>query len=229
MGAFFRELFTLVGKDLRLELRSREIFASMLLYSLLAGLVFAYGFQKLLQSPATFYPGVLWVATTFAGTLGMGRLASREEENAALLGLTLSPASRGALFFAKAITAALLMAFVAAIEVPVFALMFSVRLSAAEGFWLFLTLASGAVGFALVGSIVSALLLGARGRELLLPVALYPLILPVIILGVSATLNFLSGNAADAESARGTLQIILAFDMIFAIVGALLFEQLLVE
>lgn len=229
MKRFLQDVATLLGKDLRVELRSREIFASMLLYSLLASLIFAYGFQRVLKDAAAIYPGVLWVATTFAGTLAMGRLASREEENAALLGLTLAPCSRGALFFAKAGAAFLLMAALIAIEVPVFALLFSVPLSLSQGLGIVLALSLGALGFAVVGTVVSAMLLGSRGRELLLPVALYPLVLPAVILGVNATMNFLEPGSESVTRAFGSLQALLAFDLIFATVGGYLFEQLLVE
>ena len=229
MSRFLRDVMTLLGKDLRVELRSREIFASMLLYSLLAGIIFAYGFQKLLKNPAALYPGVLWVATTFAGTIAMGRLASREEENSALLGLTLAPCSRGALFFAKASAAFLLMLGLALIEVPLFALFFSTPLTLATGLGSLAALSLGALGFAVVGTVVSAMLLGSKGRELLLPVALYPLVLPVVILGVNATMNLLEPGETAFNSALGSLQALLAFDLIFAIVGGYLFEQLLVE
>lgn len=201
----------------------------MLLYTLMAGLIFVFAFQKLLKNPEHFYPGVLWVSLTFAGTLGVGRLASREQENSALLGMVLAPSPRSALFFSKVLMAVLLMSVLALLEVPLFAFMFSVPLSFSEGAWIFLVLLLGNLGFSCIGTIVSALLLEARGRELLLPVALYPLVLPVIIFGVSATSDLLAPGELAAAAASRSIQLLVAFDLLFLLVGAYLFEQLLVE
>lgn len=229
MREFWGALTTLIQKDIRLELRNKEILVSMLLYTVLAGVIFAFSFEKIGGSRPAFFAGVLWVTVTFAGTLGMGRLASREEENNALLGLVLAPSSRAALYFAKALVAFFLMAFLILCEVPLFAFLFSVEIDLGQAFWVFASVLCGALGFALVGTITSSLLLGAKGRELLLPVALYPLALPVIIAGASATVGFLSPVEGIRQSAFGTLNILLVFDIIYAIVGGNLYEQLLVE
>ena len=228
MGSFFRDLAILVGKDLRLEFRTKEILVSMFLYTILTGVIFAYAFDKVPKENTAFYTGVIWVAITFAGTLGMGRLASREEDNHVLLGLVLAPSSRTALYFAKVIVAFLLMSILAAFLVPFFAFLFSVEMTLLQGLSVLLSVLLGSLGFALVGSITSALLLGAKGRELLLPVALYPLSLPVIISGASATYGLL-GPGEMAANAVQTLNILIVFDLVYAIIGGNLYEQLLVE
>jgi heme exporter protein B len=228
MGEFFRDLLTLVSKDLKLELRSKEILASIILYTILASVIFAYAFDKVPKSNTGFYVGVLWVAITFAGTLAMGRLASREEENQALLGLVLAPSSHTALYFSKVIVAFLLMALLSSLAVPVFAFLFSVSMTVTQALGVLLSIWLGALGFSLVGSITSSALVATKGRELLMPVALYPLSLPVIIAGASTTYGML-GTSSMVDTASSGLQILIVFNLVYAIVGGNLYEYLLVD
>ena len=175
---FLQPVLVLLWKDILLELRSRDLVLSVVVFGLLVVVIFNFALNSNSGRSAALAPGILWVAYAFAGTLAMNRSFVREQEQGGLEGLLLTPVSRDAIFLGKAMTSFLFMLLVEAVLLPVFAVflgfsVLSVTLGAA------ILLAT--LGFALVGTLFSAIAVQTRSRELMLPVLFFPVILPVII------------------------------------------------
>jgi heme exporter protein B len=166
-------------------------------------------------------PGLLWLAFLFTGTLGLAQLFQAERENHCLDALLLSPLDRGALFLAKTCFNFMLMILVEVVVIPLFWILFNL-----QG-WsllpqLFLVTLLGTVGFCVLGTILSAVTLRARARELLLPLVLFPLMIPVILATIRCMESVLKiGAFGDAAP---WLRLLLGFDVIFLTVGVLIFD-----
>jgi heme exporter protein B len=170
---------------------------------------------------AEMTPALLWLAFLFTGTLGLAQLFQAERENHCLDALLLSPLDRGALFLAKTGFNLLLMLLVELVVIPLFWILFNLPS------WnllprLFLVTLLGTVGFCVLGTIMSALTLRARARELLLPLVLFPLMIPVILATIRCMENVMrTGTFGDALP---WLKLLLGFDVIFITVGVLIFD-----
>lgn len=220
-----RHAWAMFAKDLLIEVRTREILYSVVLFALLVVVVFAFA---LLGQPGRGQgaaPGILWVSCLFAGTLGLSRSAGREREADALTGLTVSPASRAGLFVGKAAANMAWLMLTQALLLPLVALFFGVDFLPRLG-WHLLALGLGSVGFVSLGTLFSMMLLSSRLREVLLPLVFYPAVAPVLIGGVKASEALLAGDAAAA----GTwLRILLACAAVFGTASAWAFGWTLEE
>jgi heme exporter protein B len=169
-------------------------------------------------------PALLWLAFLFTGTLGLTQLFQMERENHCLEALLLSPLDRGALFLAKSCFNLFLMLLVELVVMPLFWILFNLH------GWnllpqLFLVTLLGTVGFCVLGTIMSAVTLRARARELLLPLVLFPLMIPVILATIRCMENIMS--AGDLGVAESWLRLLLGFDVIFVTVGILIFDRVI--
>jgi len=173
-------------KDLRIELRSKEIVYTMAFFGALIVVVYSFAFPVKPDLVRAAVPGMLWVAIAFAGTVGLGRAFDRERENDTMRALLLAPIPRLAVFLGKAAAIALLVLAVALVCTPLLALLLDADLFAMPA-ELLLLLVLGAIGFANVGSVFAATLLKVRSRDVLLPVILYPILIPLFVAGTSAT------------------------------------------
>lgn len=210
---FLRPIGVLVWKDILLELRSRELILSMLIFGLVVVVVFNFALNVTPQRAVAVAPGILWVAFAFAGVLAMNRAFAMEREQGGLDGLLLTPASRDSIFLGKATAIFLFMLLVEAILLPIFAGLLNFS---AASLTLVLTILLATVGFALVGSLFSAIAVQTKSREILLPVLFFPVILPVIVGAVQATKLAIGG-----ESIVGIghwLPLIGAFDALFLVI-----------
>lgn len=222
---FARLVFAVAGKDLRVELRSREIVYTMGLFAAVIVVVFSFAFVRNQAALIEAVPGVAWAAVVFAGTIGLGRAFDREREGDTMRALLLAPAPRLAVFAGKAIAVALLVFAVEAVALPLCLLFFNVDLGAAVGH-LALVLVLGGIGFAVVGTVFAAMLLRTQARDVLLPVVLYPILVPMIMAGTKATAALLSGNTGDAWFWTKFLG---AYDVAFILVATWSFEALVIE
>jgi heme exporter protein CcmB len=170
-------------------------------------------------------PGVAWAAVVFAGTIGLGRAFDREREGDTMRALLLSPAPRLAVFAGKTVAITALVFAVEAVVLPLCLLFFNVDLGSAV-LHLALVLALGAIGFSVVGTVFAAMLLRIRSRDVLLPVVLYPILVPMIMAGTKATSTLLAGATGDAWF---WTQFLAAYDAIFVIVALWTFEALVIE
>jgi heme exporter protein CcmB len=192
IGAF-QAAWLIARKDLVVEARSRELIYTTVFFAVACLLVFAFALVR--QGPQTdadrqilreSSAGVLWVALAFSGTLALGRAFERERQAETLRALLLAPIERGSVYLGKLAALLVLMAGVEAIVVPVLALIFGAPVFRAP--WLLAgLLAAGSLGFAAVGTLFAAMLVRAQSRDVLLPVLLYPMVVPVIIAGASGT------------------------------------------
>lgn len=223
----WRHLCAVAGKDLRVERRSREVVATMAFFAALLVIVMAFAFDHERRFARTATPGLLWAAIAFAGTLGLGRAFDREREGDTMRALLLSPASRLGLFLGKAATIAILVLGVALVCAPLTGLLLSVDLFA-HPHYLVAALALGAIGMAVVGTVFAAALLRARARDVLLPIVLYPLLIPLFVAGTRAT-GALLAEPAQLDVARYWLGFLGAYDAAFLVVSLWLFEAVVIE
>jgi heme exporter protein B len=214
----------LLWKDLLLELRRRDSLLTMFFFGTLLLFVFHFSFDFAPDKVAEMAPALLWLAFLFTGTLGLTQLFQVERENHCLDALLLSPLDRGALFLAKTFFNLLLMLLVELVVMPLFWILFNL-----QG-WnllpqLFLVTLLGTVGFCVLGTMMSAVTLRARARELLLPLVLFPLMIPVILATIRCMENIM--RAGDLGDTWSWLRLLLGFDVIFVTVGILIFDRVI--
>ena len=222
---FLRTAGLVAGKDLRVELRSREILYTMAFFAAVIVAVFSFAFVKDQRALTAAVPGVAWSAVVFAGTLGLGRAFDREREGDTMRALLLTPAPRLAVFLGKAASVAVLVIAVEAVVLPLSLLFFNLDLGS-DVWMLVLVLVLGAIGFAVVGTVFAAMLLRIRSRDVLLPVVLYPVLVPMIMAGTKATAAILLGN--DGEAWFWT-RFLVVYDAAFLTVSVWTFEALVIE
>src|SRR5580765_7484697 len=216
-----KETVLLLRKDILLELRRRESLLTMFFFGTLLLFVFHFSFDLPPDRVAEMTPALLWLAFLFTGTLGLAQLFQAERENHCLDALLISPLDRSALFLAKSFFNLMLMLLVELIVIPLFWMLFNLSS------WnllprLFLVTLLGTVGFCVLGTIMSALTLRARARELLLPLVLFPLMIPVILATIRCMENVMRTGAFG--DALPWLKLLLGFDVIFITVGVLIFD-----
>lgn len=222
----FNKLLVLAWKDLVTEFRTRELISSMLMFSLIVVVIFNFTFETGSQVLREAGPGLLWVAFTFASVLGLHRSMVNEVEKGCLHGLMLAPLDRGLIFLAKAIGN---VTFIFIIEIPTFilcAVFFDIDLTV--GLSKVVTIfVLGTIGFAAVGTLFSAMSVNTRTREIMLPILLFPIQIPVILSAVQATAGALGGHPwADLS---GWFKLLVAFDLIFVLICFVTFEYVLEE
>lgn len=210
MTGALRAAWLVATKDLRVELRSRELLYMTLFFAVACVLVFAFAFGTPTEETAA---GVLWVTLTFSGTVALGRTFERERQNETLRALLLSPVERGAVYLGKLAGLMVLMTGIQLVLVPVVGLLFAAPIGRAP-LVLAALLVSGTLGFAAVGTLFSAMLSRVHSRDVLLPVLLYPIAVPVVIAGVEGTASLFRSepNLAMAET---WLAMLVFFDAVF--------------
>jgi heme exporter protein B len=202
---------------------------SMVIFALLVIVIFSFAFgnessifikdinEKVVDLLA---PGMLWIAFTFAGMLGLSRSFAGEKEEGCLEGLKLCPVERAEIYNGKVISNAVLMFLMEITTIPIFVVLFNYDLKNIPGLTLVIIL--GTFGFIFVGTLLSALTVNTRTREILLPVILFPVLIPVILSAVTATGTLLSSG--DITEISGELQILAIYDIIFFVAAQLVFE-----
>jgi heme exporter protein B len=224
---FLRVAWLVVRKDVLIEARSRELVYTTVFFAVSCLLVFAFGLVKDGRVVADAAAAMLWIAVAFAGTLALGRTFERERYEDALRALLLAPADRPAIYVGKLLGVVLLMGLVEAVVVPLVALLFQAPLGTAP-LLLAALLIAGSIGFAAVGTLFAAMLVRTRSRDVLLPVLLYPMTIPVIIAGVRGTAALVQPDA-DVAMARAWLGMLAAFDIVFVTLALWTFEPVMTE
>lgn len=219
---FWRQVWAILWKDIRYELRSRQTWLSMGLFALLVLVIFNFAFDLRVTNTAAVAPGALWIAFLFASMLGLGRTLVAEREQQSLDRLLLSPVDRKAIYLAKLLGNVLFIGVVEVIALPVFIVLFNVPLAMGP---LLPVVLLGTLGIATIGTLFSAMAAATRARELLLPILVFPLLVPIVIGAVRATENLLVPVANEPP----WLGLISAFDVIFLSVSLLLFEYVIEE
>lgn len=218
-----RQIYAIVRKDLLLELRAREQVIGMAVFALLTLVTFNFAFDLTGVDRAASGSGALWVAIIFAGLLGIGRAAAIDRQQGAWEGLLLSPADRGTIFLGKLTSALLFIGIVEALALAVFAALFSLPVLQPM---VLLVVGLGTVGFGTLGTLFSVMAATTRAREVLLPVLLFPLALPVVISAVRATTLLLTDRQAEVGP---WISLLLGFDVLFLGISYLIFGHAVEE
>lgn len=221
-----KEFLYIAWKDLKLEFRTKQMLNSMIIFSLLVIVIFNYSFMDVLFDieVADIAPGILWISFTFAGMLGLSRSFASEKEDGCLDGLRLCPVDPSAIYFGKVTSNLVIMFVIEAIIIPLFIVLFNFTdIKGLAGLIGLILL--GTLGFILVGTLFSALTVNMRTREILLPVILFPIILPLIISAVEATRKVLT--TGDMAGIMNEVRILLVYDIVFFIVAQLVFEYII--
>jgi heme exporter protein B len=224
---FARAVWVITRKDLLVEARTREILYTTVFFAVACVMVFAFGFVREGRPVVDAAAGILWITIAFSGTLALGRAFERERQGETLRALLVSPIDRPALYIGKLLGILVLLAAVEAIVAPLVALMFQAPLFAHLTLMLGL-LAAGTLGFAAVGTLFAAMLVRARSRDVMLPVLLYPITVPVMIAGVRGTAALLQAEA-DEPMARMWLAMLVFFDVVFVTLSLWTFEPVMTE
>jgi heme exporter protein B len=220
----FASAMTVAGKDLRIELRTREIVTTAGFFAALVAIMASVAFYSGPVFTTRVAPGAIWLAVAFSSVLALGRTWQREREDGALLALLVSPAPRASIFAGKALGVMAFVTLVECIVVPVVALLFQVDLGKVIG-PLVLVLAMGTVGIAATGTLFGAMTVRTRARDLVLATVLFPLLSPTLISGVAATREIISG--APFEEIVDYLILLGTFDFVAVAGGLALFGALM--
>jgi heme exporter protein B len=223
---YARVVAAVVWKDLAAELRSKELLSAMVVFAILMILIFNFALE-LDRSPAArerVGAGVLWVATVFTGTLGLNRSLANEKDRGSLDGLLLAPVDRSALYFGKALGNLVFIVLVEVIILPVLAILFNLPMLRPM---LLVVVLLGAVGYAAVGTLLASLAVHSRSRDVMLPILLFPVAVPVVVAAVSASRGILS--AAGWEEIGPWINLLIGYDVIFVAAAFMLFEYVVEE
>jgi heme exporter protein B len=222
IGVFWSQVWAILWKDIRYELRSKQTWMGMGLFALLVLVIFNFAFDLRVDNKAAVAPGALWIAFVFASILGLGRTIAAEREKGSMDRLLLCPVDRKAIYLAKLLGNLLFIGVVEVVALPVFVILFDMPLALGS---LVLIVLLGSLGIAAVGTLFSAMAAATRARELLLPILVFPLLVPIVIAAVRLTGDLL----VPAPNEPPWLGLIIAFDVIFLSVSMLMFEYVIEE
>ena len=221
---FWQAVAAIIWKDIRAELRTKDIFSSMMVFALLATVIFNFAFELRVPDMKMVAPGIIWVAVTFAGTLGLNRAFVIEQDKGSLAGLLLAPIDRAAIYFGKMLGNLIFMLVVEAILLPLVMLFFNLPILTGSHV---LVLLLGTYGFAAVGTIFSAIAVNTRAREVLLPILIFPVLIPVLVAGVKMTGGLLDGETLGSMS--HWLQLVGIYNVVFTVAAYLTFGFVMEE
>lgn len=224
---FARVALLVLKKDFAIEVKSREILYTTLFFAVSCVLVFAFALVRDGRAIDDAAAGILWIAIAFAGTLALGRTFERERYGETLRALLLAPAPRPAIYVGKLLGIVVLLLLAETILVPLVALLFQAAFFARP--WLLAgLLVAGTIGFASVGTLFAAMLVRSRTRDVMLPILLYPITVPVIIAGVRGTSALLQ-PVPDEPAAAMWMALLVCFDVVFVTLALWTFEPLMTE
>jgi len=219
MKGSLSKVLAIFWKDILLEIRTKEIVTSVLVFALLVVVIFNFAFEPETAAMNLVAPGILWVAFTFAGVLGLNRVFAIERENSRLAGLLLCPVDHMTIYWGKLLGSFTFMLAIEIIITPIFLVLLNLPLFLPR---LVLIVVLATLGFTSVGTLFSALAVNIKARDIMLPILFLPVVVPVIIAAVEATALVLQGSPwGDMLT---WLQIMIAFDIIYLVVATLVFQ-----
>ena len=221
MSAYLGQIYAIVWKDLLLELRTRERVAAMGAFAVLSAVLFNYSIDRTAVRPQDIGAGLIWMTIVFGGLLGVGRTFHLESEDGAFRGVLMSPVPKDAIFLGKTLSNFVLLYVVSLLIVAVFMLFFGMEIGTSPAV-LGLVLALGTLGFVALGTLFAAVSSGTRMGETLLPILLFPVLLPMIVAGAGATGTLLAGR--PVSEVVGDIRMLAAFVLMAVAAGAVLFR-----
>jgi len=222
--SLLKATLAIVQKDLAAEFRSFELVSAMLVFSLLVIIIFNFALELDIEVRKAVNAGVLWATFAFAGTLGLNRSMSVEKDRGCMDGLLLAPVDRSAIYFGKAISNLVFMLVVEAIVLPVYSLLYNVNLFRLDLLGVILL---GSLGYTAVGTLLSTMSAQTRTREILLPILLFPVVMPILLASVKASSGLLAG--AEIVEIATPLNILIVYDVIFIAVAFMVFDFVVEE
>lgn len=224
MSEYLRALGAVVWKDLAAELRSRELISSMGVFSLLVIFIFNFALELDAAARATVTSGVLWVTFTFAGTLGLNRSMAIEKDRGCLDGLLLAPVDRTAIYFGKALANFIFILAIAAIVLPVYSILYNTDLFNPG---LLLVILLGVEGYVAVGTLLASMAVQTRTRDILLPILLFPVAIPVLVAAVKASSGFL--QVIPMDEIQPWINLLVVYDVVFTAAAFMVFDYIVEE
>lgn len=221
----FRQAFgAVVAKDLRTELRTMRSLPAMVLFAITTFIIFRFGLDRTALS-GSLAAGVIWTTLLFAAVLGINRIFLPEREEGGFDAFRLAPVDRPVLFAAKAAVLFLYLSILEVIVVPVFAVFFLEEWSGLVPMALILIATN--VGFAALGTLISSMAVNSRARDLLVPLLLLPLVVPLMIAASGATAPLLEPGGPSYDKFGTWLLVLGLYDGIFCLVGYAVFDFVL--
>jgi heme exporter protein B len=222
--SFLKAAGAVAWKDLAAESRSRELFSAMLVFSLLVILIFNFALQLDVKTRQSVTSGVLWVTFAFAGTLGLNRSMAIEKDRDCLDALLLAPVDRAAIYFGKVSSNLIFMLLIEALVIPIYSFLYNVNLFNAGLIGVILL---GSIGYIAVGTLLASLSVQTRTRELLLPILMFPVVIPILIAAVQASSGILA-NDSTSEIVPW-VNLIVVYDAIFLALAFMLFDSAMTD
>ncbi len=226
MNRYLSQVAAIIWKDFITEIKTRELFSSMFIFALLVVIIFIFSINLSLIQASEVGPGVLWVAFLFAGTIGLNRSFMLEKENGCLQGLLLAPMDRTALYFGKLVSNFVFLLIMEVFTLPLFMVFFNIDLLS-HLLPLLYVIFVGTLGFCAVGTLLSSLSANLKTRDIMLPILLYPLIIPIIIGSVKMTGQVLAGE--PLSSMMNWVSLTLCFDIIYIAISIMVIDFVLEE
>ncbi len=220
----FKATLAIAWKDLTAEYRSRELFSSMLVFSLLVILIFNFALELDVKTRQSVTSGVLWVTFAFAGTLGLNRSMAVEKDRGCLDGLLLAPVDRAAIYFGKVISNLAFMLIVEIVVLPVYSFLYGINLFNPG---LLAVILLGSIGYIAVGTLLASMAVQTRTRDVLLPILLFPVAVPVLIAAVKASGGFLNGD--EFSTILPWINLLIVYDIIFVAIAFMVFDYVVEE
>ncbi len=222
--SLLKATLAIVRKDLAAELRSFELVSAMLVFSLLVIIIFNFALELDVKVRQSVTAGVLWTTFAFAGTLGLNRSMATEKDRGCLDGLLLAPVDRSAIYFGKALSNLVFMLIVETFVLPIYSMLYNVNLFR---FDLLGVIFLGSIGYTAVGTLLSAMSVQTRTREVLLPILLFPVAIPVLLAAVKVSGGLLAG--AEFSEVLTPFNILLVYDVVFIAVAFMVFDYVVEE
>jgi len=221
---FFHQIAAIIIKDFRIEIKTKEILSSMLLFALLTVVMMGFAFNIRQEIIEEVLPGLIWIIFLFAGVLGLNKSFINERKNDCLDGISLAAGNPIIIFIAKVISNFIFLLITEAIILPIFFILFNIDAPQSLGMLIFIIFL-GAFGFASIGTFLAALTAHTRNSAMFLPIILFPLLVPLFLGLLQVTKGLLSGVLVSHWSLW--LKVVVVFDLVYLVVPILLFDYLL--
>jgi heme exporter protein B len=219
-----RQLYAFLSKDLLQEFRSKEILTLLFIFTLLVLIIFAFSLGPLFERMEVLTPAILWITFTFAGILGLNRSFLSEREEGALRGIALSPVDPGIVFLGKTLSNFFFITLVEIIALPLFVVLFQFPFHQPL---LILFLFLGTLGFSIVGTLLAGVASSSRRQEILLPILLFPILIPLFIAVIKGSHQLLLNESFD--KIKNWINLLIVYDGIFLVISYLSFGIVLEE
>lgn len=226
LGAFFSTVFTVAWKDLVIERHTKQTVSIMAVFAVTCVIVFNFALELKLDAARNVATGLMWITILLAGTLGLNRSMAYEQENRSMDAVLIAPVDRSAIYLGKVLSLTLLMLLLEAILIPLFSAFFNRPFYQPQ---VIIIIVLGTVGYIAAGTLLSAMTVQTRSRDVLLPILLLPLTLPSVLAAANAAAQYMLPEPPAWADVQGAVALVVAFDVIMLTVGLLTFHFVVEE